>query len=103
MTANGFAMLYRWTIEPGHECRFVERWKSTTEELRERYGGLGSCLTREAGGAYVAFARWPSREVRDRAMAQRAMPQRPAYVLAFTQTELTVEADMLLRMDGEGG
>ncbi len=101
MAGKGFAVLYRWTIEPGHETQFVERWKETTGELRDLHGGLGSCLTREAGGDYVAFARWPSREVRDRAMAQRVTSERPAYVLSFTQTELAVETDMLVPVRGK--
>ena len=91
-----FAVLYRWEIEPAHEREFIDRWKAATTQLRQEFGALGSCLTRNAEGAFVAFARWPSEEHRDRAFAdRRAAPPSPG-IVTFEQTKLWVEEDLLL-------
>jgi hypothetical protein len=91
-----FAVLYRWRIDPAHEDQFRRRWLEATMELRERFGALGSCLSRDAEGNFVAFARWPSEEQRDCAVADRPNPDRLPGVVAFEQTNLWVEDDLLL-------
>lgn len=90
-----FAVLYRWSVAPEHEASFVARWRDGTLLLRERYGALGSCLTRTAAGEFVAFARWPSEEARTAAFAARGpLPPWPG-ILAFEETRLEVVEDLL--------
>lgn len=95
MPNEQFAVLYRWSVDPGSEDEFRERWRAATIELRDRFGALGSCLARDAGGHFVAFARWPSEAKRDRALAQRAPATPTAGVLLLEQTRLWVEEDLL--------
>lgn len=32
-------------------------------EFRDCHGGLGSCLHKEDNGYFIAYARWPSRQL----------------------------------------
>lgn len=60
-----FVVIYRWRLHPEHEQDFVENWHRIT--LGGLAGGSGgSSLFRNAQGVWVAIARWPSREARDR-------------------------------------
>jgi quinol monooxygenase YgiN len=58
-----FAFVYRFTVHPGAEARFIAAWHRFTERIRDERGSLGSRLHRAAGGELIAYARWPSREV----------------------------------------
>ena len=91
-----FAVLYRWEIKPEHEREFIDRWKASTIRLRREFGALGSCLTRDAEGVFVAFARWPSEEHRDRAFADRRSAPPSLGIVTFERTKLWVEDDLLL-------
>jgi heme-degrading monooxygenase HmoA len=95
MSQRPFAVLYRWRIDPAHEDAFRQRWRAATIELRDQFGALGSCLTRDAGGNFVAFARWPTEEHRDKAFAARTPADPAPGVLEFEQTKLWVEDDLL--------
>lgn len=95
MSQRPFAVLYRWTIDPAHEGAFRERWRSATIELRDHFGALGSCLSRDAEGRFVAFARWPTEEHRASAFVGRAAADPMPGVLAFEETKLWVENDLL--------
>lgn len=90
-----FAMLYRWTVEPDHEAYFIERWRNGTARLRDEYGALGSCLTRTGEGEFVAFARWPSEEARTAAFAARGPLEPWPGIVSFSETKLSVIADLL--------
>lgn len=90
-----FAVLYRWSVEPGHEEAFVERWREGTQALRDEHGGLGSCLSRDENGDFVAFARWQSEEARAAAFEARGpRPPMPG-VVRFEEVRLRVIADLL--------
>lgn len=65
------AVLYRWRVRAGHEATFRQAWREVTDDIRDNYGGGGSRLHRRDDGDYVAYARWPSREARDRAFSDR--------------------------------
>ncbi|WP_158703037.1 hypothetical protein [Allosphingosinicella vermicomposti] len=97
MSQQPFAVLYRWKIDPAHEDEFRRGWRTATIELRDNFGALGSCLSRDAAGSFFAFARWPSEEHREMALSSR-IPADPAPgVLEFEQTKLWVEDDFLSR------
>lgn len=91
---KGFAVLYR-TVDPEYEHDFRGRWREATLRLRKEHGALGSCLTRDADGHFVAFARWPSEAARAEAFAA-APPSEPwPGILAFAETKLWIEEDHL--------
>ena len=90
-------MLYRWTVAAEHQAAFVERWREATIALRDNHGGLGSCLTRDEKGDFVAFARWPSEAVRDSAFAERSGSLPWEGILHFEAVKLWVEEDLLTR------
>ncbi|MBC7987507.1 MAG: antibiotic biosynthesis monooxygenase [Sphingomonadaceae bacterium] len=92
---TGFAVLYRWAVEPDHEAYFIERWRAGTALLRDRYGALGSCLARTDEGEFIAFARWPSEEARAAAFAARGPLEPWPGIASFSETKLSVIADLL--------
>jgi hypothetical protein len=66
-----YAVIYRWQVDEKHEAEFQRRWHEITDEIVERHGGGGSRLHRADNGDWVAYARWPSKEARDKAFAAR--------------------------------
>jgi heme-degrading monooxygenase HmoA len=90
-----FAVLYRWRVEPDHENYFRERWRSGTLRLKSEHGALGSCLTRDSEGTFVAFARWPSEEARAAAFAALGPLEPWPGIVSFEETKLWVEEDLL--------
>jgi heme-degrading monooxygenase HmoA len=92
---KAFAVIYRWSVEPEHEEYFRQRWRNGTLRLKRDFGALGSCLTRDANGDFVAFARWPSEAARDQAFAA-IQPLEPwPGIRSFEETKLWVEEDHL--------
>ena len=60
-----FVAIYRWRLQPEREQDFIANWQRIT--LNGLAGGSGgSSLFRNAQGTWIAIARWPSREARDR-------------------------------------
>lgn len=64
-----FVAIYRWRLHPGQEEVFREGWRRITELACGRCGSGGSALFRDRDGTWVAIARWPSREARERCFA----------------------------------
>jgi hypothetical protein len=58
-----FAVIYKWKIKPGMESQFTSAWEVMTIEFRDVHGGLGSCLHRDDSGYFIAYAKWPNREL----------------------------------------
>lgn len=96
MTQKEFAVIYRWSVDPAHEADFRERWTRGTERLKH-LGSFGSCLTREANGDFIAFARWLSEAAREAAFAVIAPLEPWPGILSFEETKLCVEEDLLTR------
>jgi heme-degrading monooxygenase HmoA len=61
-----FVVIYCWRLKPGREDEFIRQWSLGTSRIREQCGSGGSALFRSDDGTYVAVARWPDREARDR-------------------------------------
>lgn len=57
-----FCVVYRFEVKPGREAAFEASWADLTRALYRHCGSLGSRLHRSAGGEYLAYAQWPSRE-----------------------------------------
>ena len=97
MSEGAFAVLYRWTVAPEHEATFIDRWREATIRLRDEHGALGSCLSRDRDGAFLAFARWPSEAAREAAFAASRPSEPWPGILSFEQTKLAVVEDLLTR------
>ncbi len=61
-----FAVVYRWRLKAGHEESFTRGWEMVTRAIHETCGSYGSRLHRGDDGTWVAYARWPDAETRDR-------------------------------------
>ena len=97
----GFAVIYKWTIRPGHEERFISAWATATEAFRT-VGALGSRLHRADSGELVAYAEWPSRAAWEAAGAQSPVDEATGAVmraatLHFEMLPVTPIADLLQR------
>lgn len=58
---TGFAVVYRWRLQAGHEEEFKAAWAAVTRAIVAERGGLGSRLHRAEDGSWVAYAQWPTR------------------------------------------
>ncbi len=63
-----YAVIYRWKLKPGTEDNFRDAWRRGTIDIRDRFGTGGSRLHHAEDGTWVAYARWASKEDRDRAL-----------------------------------
>lgn len=90
-----FVVIYRWRLKPDFEDQFGRDWRDATIEAREKYGSGGSSLFRAEDGTYVAIARWPDRESRERFFARRdrtpALSERMAAAIEETFPALELE------------
>jgi len=62
-----FAAIYQSYIKPGREDEYQRLWKQIASYFIEHKGAIGSSLHRCENGLWVAYSRWPSKEVRDAA------------------------------------
>jgi hypothetical protein len=97
VSGEGFVAIYRWRVAPEKERLFRQRWHDVTKDIRDHYGGLGSCLTRDETGAFVGVALWRSREARDAAFAARGEPPPEAGIEMIEEVRLTGLDDLWLR------
>jgi len=58
----GFAVIYRWRVDPSKEDQFRKAWEEITRAIRDFDGGLGSRLHKASDGTWLAYAQWPDRE-----------------------------------------
>ncbi|MFG2391209.1 hypothetical protein ACGFYF_20195 [Streptomyces lavendulae] len=93
-----FAVVYRWRLHEGKERQFVEGWRRVTDAIHARCGSYGSRLHRADDGTWVAYARWPDAESRERC----AVPDPEGVALMsgaiaerFPETRLQIVEDLL--------
>ncbi|HAC58334.1 antibiotic biosynthesis monooxygenase [Parvibaculum sp.] len=96
------AAIYRWKVAPGDEEYFARRWHEITQDIMRDHGGGGSRLHRAENGDFVAYARWPSRQARDKAFADyskdpnRSIPQREGKAKLVEEIWLDITDDLLI-------
>jgi hypothetical protein len=88
-----FVVIYRWAVADEHHDAFRARWRESTLHLR-KHGSLGSCLTRDGNGEFVAIALWPSEAVRAAAFAGNSLNAPWPPVERLEETRLEVEDDL---------
>ena len=100
----GFAVLYRWRVEPEKEQAFIAAWTRISELLLSERGSLGSRLHRGADGLWYSYAQWPSSEARERAFAAgdvdaQALEQlRSAIIASLPEVTLEPVSDLLVHV-----
>ena len=98
----GFAVLYRWRLQPGKEESFIAAWSRISELLREHRGSLGSRLHRGADGIWYSYAQWPSAQARDDAFSTEpvdaiaAQQMHDAVAQSFPELVLEPIADFIV-------
>lgn len=55
-----FYAIFRWRTRPGTDDAFRAAWRRNTVSIRSRFGSCGSRLHRDAEGAWIGYACWPS-------------------------------------------
>jgi hypothetical protein len=60
-----FAVMYRIYLKAGKETEFQKAWNIVARYFIEHRGALGSCLHKTEDGMWVAYSRWPDKEMRD--------------------------------------
>ena len=94
-----YAVIYRWKLKPGTDDRFRDAWRRGTIEIRDQFDTGGSRLHRAEDGTWVAYARWASKEDRDRALEDSTIPaveELRGYVAErLEELSLTVTDDLL--------
>ena len=68
----GFAVIYRWKVDPEQEGLFMSAWEALTHAIRDGRGGMGSRLHRNDEGHFVAYAQWPDRETWEKSQAKES-------------------------------
>lgn len=96
-----FAVIYKFKIKSGMESKFEQAWAAMTFEFRDVHGGLGSCLHKDDNGNFIAYARWPSRELweKDKEIVNGAAmnEMRECIEQSFPATPLEVINDLLVK------
>lgn len=96
-----FAVIYKFKIKPGMESKFEKAWETMTFEFRDTHGGLGSCLHKDDRGNFVAYARWPNRQLweKDKNILNiTAMKEMSECIeKSFPATPLEISNDLLVR------
>jgi hypothetical protein len=90
---RGFIVIYRWSVESRYVEEFKQRWHQATMELRA-LGSLGSCLSQDMNGDFVAIALLATPQAR--ADAFEKMKARPAWngVTRIEEIQLEVADDL---------
>jgi hypothetical protein len=71
-----FAVIYRGFIRPGFEKDYQKAWNTIAVYFLKNCGAYGSALHQTEKGEWIAYSRWPSKEVRDQAWVdQHALPE----------------------------
>lgn len=97
-----YAVTYRWRVAPENEEDFKHRWHDLTVDIMRDHGGGGSRLHRAENGDWVAYARWPSKEARDKAFSDyskqpdHSTPQREGRAELIEEVWLEITDDLLI-------
>lgn len=65
------AVIYRGYIRPECEEEYQILWHQVAQYFIKHRGALGSCLHKAEDGQWVAYSRWPNKEMRDASWSQK--------------------------------
>jgi hypothetical protein len=98
---SGFIVIYRWQIAKEQEPAFRHEWQEATNRLRSA-GALGSCLTRNSDGEFVAVALWPNEQARSDAFSMLPQSEPLPGVKRLEEERLWVEEDLWVNSPFKG-
>jgi len=93
---SGFIVIYRWQVQSSHQEEFRASWREVTMEGRA-LGSLGSCLTRDSNGDFLAIALWPSEQARADAFSQMKPRSDGAGAQRIDEIKLEIDNDLWTR------
>ncbi len=89
-----FVAVYRMRLKPELEEQYARDWHAATQVAIDHYGSGGSALFKADDGTWVAIARWPDREARQRFFDRDADPAvRARQAAAVAEYLPTLELD----------
>jgi len=62
-----FAVIYTFEVNTGMDKEFIKGWKGLTELIYQYEGSLGSRLHKLSDTFFVAYAKWPSKDLWEKA------------------------------------
>lgn len=60
-----YVVIYRGFVFPEKEQEYIEAWKKIACYFKTHRGAIGSALHKTEKGEFIAYSRWPTKEVRD--------------------------------------
>ncbi len=60
-----FAVIYKSRLKPDSERAFLKAWNLVAEYFVKERGAMSSTLHKSSQGEWVAYSKWPSKEMRD--------------------------------------
>lgn len=60
-----FAVIYRFKLQPHQELKYVTYWNKIASYFIEKRGAIGSCLHKGDDQLWIAYSRWPNKQMRD--------------------------------------
>lgn len=72
-----FAVIYRGFVYPEKEIEYINLWEQVARYFVEHRGALGSTLHKMGLCEYLAYSKWPDRNMRDASWGDSAkdLPQ----------------------------
>jgi len=67
-----FAVIYRGYIKEGMEDAYKKYWRQIASFFISYRGAIGSCLHKTEDGMWLAYSRWPNKEMRDNSWPEDA-------------------------------
>ena len=87
-----YAVIYRGSIHPELEQKYLALWRQLTEYSISNRGAVGSCLHKTEQGEYIAYTRWPDKQTRDDCWGSGAnLDADPEIVLAIEEFKKCVD------------
>ncbi len=62
-----FAVIYRFKLKSHQEKQYIANWNKVVDFFVKSRGAIGSCLHKGEDDVWVAYSRWPSKQIRDAA------------------------------------
>jgi len=96
-----YTVLYQWDIHQDKHDDFVSGWEAVTDHYLAKHNSLGSKLHKISDNRFMAFAQWPSKEIRDIAFNLNDAPQhavekmKNSIITSYPPTETTIISDKL--------
>ena len=76
-----FAVVYKFKLKPAQEDSYKKSWHMVAEYFVANCGAIGSSLHKGDDGLWLAYSRWPNKDVRDAVWLNNGLDQLPQDIL----------------------